>query len=149
MIYALLDRKASHAQCVKTAQAILDSDHDEIELCVKNQIINHVMNADVGDKLHCIYCRDAVSVSQKNPPRGCHAKEPWHFMHAFVNDCIGVVRQPPTQYALGILNPERHGCYVRLGCESVPERDREQCQTIIDGATYCHLATTQNRPCVF
>lgn len=46
----------------------------------------------------------------------------------------------PTLHAFGIENPPNNGCYILLGCETTPQRNRTDCQTIVVGCTYCHLA---------
>lgn len=149
MIYALRNENQAAADCLEIAQAIENNDAGVIEQWVKARVIVHVKQAnEMPESLYCIYCRDAVKPTADRPPKGRSAANPWHFEHDNLGDCIGRTRNPPALHALGIENPANHGCYVLLGCEATPQRDRTACQTIIGGHTYCHLARTMMPPCV-
>jgi len=138
MLYALLQKK-DRATRRAIAQAISQHDSQAIQPFVVGSLIVHVMNAATATgPLFCIYCLDRVLPTKANPPKGRQASNKWHFRHATINDCIGEIRAP-----LGVLNPDRHGCYVALGCETVKGRKRKSCQTINhQGRTYCHLGVT-------
>ncbi len=145
MIYALLNQHQAHADC----QAIPARDAAIIQTWVTAGVIVQIMQANqMAGPFYCVYCRDTVQPTDARPPHGLTAAHPWHFQHDHIGDCIDHTRNPPTPHALGIENPANHGCYILLGCETTPQRNRKDCQTIVDGCTYCHLARTIAPPCV-
>ncbi|MBY0514728.1 MAG: hypothetical protein K2P78_12540 [Gemmataceae bacterium] len=149
MIYALLNEYQAHGDCLAIALAIQNRDAVVIQHWVAAGAIVHAMQANTLPGLfYCLYCRDTVQPSGDRPPKGLTASNPWHFEHDTVGDCISHVRNAPTPHALGIENPGNHGCYILLGCETTPQRNRRDCQTIVGGCTYCHLARTMTPPCV-
>jgi hypothetical protein len=148
VIYALLNQAQPNADRLAIAQAIANRDAVAIRPWVTAGVIVHVMHAPAGTSYFCIHCRDHVFPTDQRPPRGLTAAGPWHFQHETEPDCVGQTRQPPLPHALGIENPANHGCYVCLGCETTPDRNRRDCQTIVAGRTYCHLATAMTPPCV-
>ncbi|GEM_PF-2398044 len=149
MIYALLDMNHPDVDCLAIAQAVHDHDAATIQHWVNKGVIVHVMQAkSLSGPFYCLWCRDVVSTSNARPPRGLYALAPWHFEHKSDGTCIGYVRSPLLQHAIGIENPSCHGCYILLGRETSPGRNRRDCQTIYDHRTYCHLALMMSPPCV-
>jgi hypothetical protein len=140
MIYALLNKNCSQSDAVAIANAIKDQDAPTLEAFCQNGICVHIQNYSRDVEVYCIYCRDLLQPTKARSPVGHSALADWHFKHDSVNNCLGNTRVSPIAHALAINNPPRQGCYVELGCETVPRRNREECQTIVDGRTYCHLA---------
>lgn len=149
MIYALLIQHQARADCLVIAQAIQCRDAIIVRKWVNAGVIIHVMQANLmACPFYCLYCRDTVRPTDARPPRRLVAANPWHFQHDNIADCISRTRNAPMPNALGIENPANHRCYVLLGCETMPHRNRRDCQTIVGGCTYCHLAQTMTPPCV-
>lgn len=149
MIYALLNRNQNLTDCQHIAVAIRDKHSSAIQIWVARKVIVHAMQAiGIGRQTYCLYCRDEVSLSDSRTPEHRTAALRWHFEHRAIADCIGEIRNPPTPFAIGVLNPSNHGCYVCLGCETAPERHRTQCQTIENGMTYCHLGNGMALGCL-
>jgi hypothetical protein len=145
----MLNQRQPDADRLAIATAIDKRDPAIVESWVSRGVIVHVMQANTKPgPFYCIYCRDTVAPSEDRPPKGLRAVSPWHFQHDNIGDCINHTRHAPTMHALGIENPAKHGCYILLGCEATPQRNRRDCQTIVVGRTYCHLARTMTPPCV-
>lgn len=151
MIYALAKQDTSRDERLSIAQAIRDRNSIVIHQHVTNGTIFHIMDVPNDYESFCIYCCNPVIASDLRAPRGQQAQHTWHFEHTreghCPGNCVGQVRHPPTPYALNmdLRNPRRHGCYVRLGCETDDNgassaRHRTRCKTIVRGHTYCHLA---------
>ena len=151
MIYALSRfSKVIDNVRLEIAQAIVNNDSQTIEHYVSNNNIIHIID---GSGSTCLYCRNIVRTSIGNGPKDSHypVKNPWHYEHingagAYLpNECIGHIRNKPIPHALGISNPQNHGCYICMGCETDPNGNstiwhRKMCRTIVNGRTYCHLA---------
>lgn len=148
MIYALTDQNAPDIQRGAIASALRERDMAAVHGFVDQGVIVHVMDVGENEDVFCVYCRIPVFRSVDRPPAGLVAHAPWHFEHRRMGhhpgECVGHTRQPPTPHALGIKNPRGHGCYVQLGCEHLADRHRSACQTIANGATYCHHAAGQH-----
>jgi hypothetical protein len=143
MIYALVNKDCSQSDASAIANAIKDENAPTLEAFCQHGICVHIQNSSRDVEVYCIYCRGVVRPTKTRSPRGHTAVNDWHFEHVSVNDCVGTTRVSPTAHAIAIENPRSHGCYVELGREAVLGRNRKQCQTIVDGRTYCHLA----KPC--
>ena len=140
MIYALLKNQAAHRDIVR---AISEHDSRKLQSFVGKVIIHVIDATTTTGPFFCIYCQDQVSATNVRSPVGHKAQKPWHFQHKTNRKCIGEIGP------LGVQNPRDHGCYVALGCETVKDRNRADCQTIDKaGHTYCHLARTLSPPCV-
>lgn len=158
MIYALFERNTPCDDRLAIARAIWQNDSIAIQEYVTSGTIVHIMDvqSDTRRDLFCVFCRIPVFASRMRAPRGHHAQQPWHFEHRQIGirpgECVGYVRRPPMPHALGIKNPENHGCYISLGCET-NERGapttwhRTRCKTIV-GHSYCHLARQPEHQCV-
>ena len=151
MIYALLRQDTPHAERFAVAQAIRDNDSNVIQQHVVNGIIVHIMDVQDNRYRFCIHCCNPVEATCRRAPRGRQAQQTWHFEHTGAGHtpgrCVGHVRNPPIPFALdmGLRNPQSHGCYIRLGCETnanggPTDWHRTRCKTIDSGETYCHLA---------
>lgn len=155
MIYALATNTTPVAERVQIAHAIAGNDHTTLERFAQRNVVEHILQvasirSRLGDRItdqthYCVWCLDRVIPSRTNGPRNAKVKAVWFFRHTTNNACLG------HQRAIGanlFLNPKHHGCYVCMGCEQVPGRDRRSCQCIDAGQTYCHYARTQTPPCV-
>lgn len=126
MIYALKDKGCTSRKAIEGA--ILEHDCEAIKPFAGRDIIHILDAAKAAGPFFCTFCLDEVFPTTARPPAARTAKNPWHFQHRGNNKCIGVI------------NPARHGCYVALGCENVPDRGRRSCRTIDRHGTYCHWA---------
>jgi hypothetical protein len=147
MIYALVGSSASVADREAIAKAILTPDSIVLAQYAGRGTITHIMDITRHQTYFCIWCLDEVSPSSRNGPRGYQVANPWYFMHTTNNQCIGYQNQ------IGggtYLNPRFQGCYVQMGCEQAPQRNRRDCQCISGGTTYCHHAQNPGTggPCV-
>ena len=159
MIYALVGQDAPHDERLAISQAIRENDSDVIRQHVADGTIVHIMDvqSDTRRDFVCIFCRNPVFASRKRAPSGRHAQQPWHFEHKGTGHtpgkCVGHERHRPIPNSLGIKNPEAHGCYIQLGCETDTNggptvQHRTRCKTIDNGRTHCHLARQPEHQCI-
>lgn len=138
MIYALVGSDASETDRQAIAQATISLDASVLAQYASQDIIRHIMDIVDFEEYHCIWCLDRVSPSRQNGPRGHQPTEPWFFKHTRNKECLGYQVQIGVNY---FDNPRCQGCYVQMGCEHVPQRNRKECQCISSGQTYCHHAS--------
>ena len=138
MIYALVGSDATDDDRETIAKAIKARNVGVLTQYASQGVIRHIMNIAEDEEYYCIWCLDHVSPATHNQPRGYVAAEPWFFIHNNNNKCKGKRVQIGANY---YANEAGQGCYVQLGCEQVPHRNRRECQCIFGRKTYCHHAT--------
>jgi hypothetical protein len=138
MIYAMLSEDIEEDVRKEIADAILNS--CDVHNFVKKGCIVHIADVEKETEYFCIYCRDLVFPSSRNP-KSPVPRQNWYFEHDAEGSCMG------SDFGLkdDLTNPRRQGCYKLRGHEinsvgNPSDKHRTSCKTIKDGSTYCHLA---------
>ena len=138
MIYALLNRNTRIEDRERIVRAIQEQRAGDLQWYVNNGIITHIMDIQSNVFFYCIYCRDQLYASRRNPPLGQRAVHRWYFMHRTNNQCINHHNNVGNGT---YLNPPRHGCYIQLGC--LATHHYTSCELRKDSQNnYCHHAFT-------